>query len=289
MLQKISAVILTCTMFMATSLGSVPANDATTTSEAYIPSECIIQTAVPDKQQLEIKQIYIQVPVEANLEGNLLTYTETTDYTELHSLLEECESRKDNASKMAEAARNCGYPEDHPIIQLAKEEWHTANDLAQRYAYDMKNAKYAQAWEEYPVATEVWLYLTNAMGYNEYVAAGIIGNMMIECGGFTLNLDWSAVNKYSGCYGLCQWHPRYHQEVQGGDLKVQLEYMYTSFPALISRYAYTYQQNFTYDKFLRLVDAREAAKAFCIIYERPGGYDARRGECAVKAYDYFVK
>lgn len=289
MLQKISAAILTCTMFIATSLGSGAANDATTTSEAYIPSEHIIQTVAPDQQQLEIQQIYIQVPVEANLEGNLLTYVETTDYAELCSLLEECESRKDNALKMADAARNCGYPEDHPIIQLAKKEWHTADDLAQQYAYDIKNAKYAQAWEEYPVATEVWLYLTNAMGYNEYVAAGIIGNMMVECGGLTLDLDWFAVNKYSGCYGLCQWHPRYHQEVQGGDLKAQLEYMYTSFPALISRYAYTYQQNFTYEKFLKLTDVREAAKAFCIIYERPGGYNTRRGECAAKAYDYFVK
>lgn len=65
--------------------------------------------------------------------------------------------------------------------------------------------------------------------------------------------------------------------------------MYTSFPTVISRYAYTYKQNFTYEQFLKLVDVREAAEAFCIIYERPGGYDTRRGECAAKAYDYFVK
>ena len=289
MLQKISAVVLICAMFMATGIGSAPVNETTTTSEAYIPSEHIIQTAIPDEQQLAVQQIYIQVPNEINLEGNLLIYIETTDYMELRSLLEECESRKNSASQMANAARDCGYPEDHPIIQLAQKEWHTADRLAQRYAYDMKNLKYAQAWEDYPVATEVWLYLTNTMGYNNYVAAGIMGNMMIECGGLTLDLDWTAVNKYSRCYGLCQWHPRYHPDVQGGNLQNQLDYMYTSFPAVISRYAYTYKQNFTYEQFLKLVDVREAAKAFCIIYERPGGYDARRGECAAKAYDYFVK
>lgn len=289
MLQKISAVVLICAMFMATGIGSAPVNETTTTSEAYIPSEHIIQTAIPDEQQLAVQQIYIQVPNEINLEGNLLIYIETTDYMELRSLLEECESRKNSASQMANAARDCGYPEDHPIIQLAQKEWHIADRLAQRYAYDMKNLKYAQAWEDYPVATEVWLYLTNTMGYNNYVAAGIMGNMMIECGGLTLDLDWTVVNKYSRCYGLCQWHPRYHPDVQGGNLQNQLDYMYTSFPAVISRYAYTYKQNFTYEQFLKLVDVREVAKAFCIIYERPGGYDARRGECAAKAYDYFVK
>lgn len=287
MLQKISATILTCTMFMATNLGPVPANDVTTTSEAYIPSETIVQTAIADQPRPIVERIIIKIPTE--LKGNLLSYTETDNFLSLIQLRDECELRKLNASQMAEAARNCGYPEDHPIIRLAQEEWHNANNLAIIYTKKIDATNLSNAWKEYPVATEVWLYLTDTMGYSNYVAAGIIGNMMAECGGLTLNLDWTMINAFSECYGLCQWHPRYHQSVQGANLQEQLAYTYTSFPEILSRYASLYQQGFSYDKFLAMTDVREIAKAFCLIYERPGGYDVRRGECAAKAYDYFVK
>ena len=39
-------------------------------------------------------------------------------------------------------------------------------------------------------AQQVWTYL-KSYGYSDSVAAGIIGNMMRECGGDTLNLDWN--------------------------------------------------------------------------------------------------
>lgn len=286
MLQKISAVVLSC-VISATGWGILSANDNSTTSEAYIPSENIMQIATIDEPLQPVEQIIIEVPVE--LQGNLLSYIKTDDYFYLQSLIEECESRKTYASQMADSARNCGYPEDHPIILLAKDEWYAADQLSLTYRSELKKVKFAQAWEEYPIATEVWLYLTNAMGYSNYVAAGIMGNMMVECGGFSLNLDWTAINAYSKCYGICQWHPKYHKEVQGANLKAQLDYAAESFPKLLSRYASSYKEDFSYKEFLQMTDVREIAKAFCLIYERPGGYDNRRGECAVKAYNYFVK
>lgn len=275
MLQKISVIAIAA---IATISFSWPAEAVSTASEAYIFSERD-ETLIYDEPK--------ETPVE--LTGNLLVYTKSDDFTELQQLLEESLQRQESAMKMADAARECGYPEDHPIIILAEQEWANAYELSLIYQAEIDATKLAKAWDEYPVATEVWLYLTNTMGYSDYVAAGIIGNMMAECGGLTLNLDWTATNRYSNCYGLCQWHPKYHQEVQGANLQKQLEYMSYSFPATLDQCAFEYQKGFTYKDFLDLTSASEAAEAFCIIYERPGTYDPYRGELANKAYSYFVK
>ena len=55
------------------------------------------------------------------------------------------------------------------------------------------------------IASQVWTHLKN-YGYSDSVAAGIIGNMMRECGGDTLDLDWDIVGHYNGdeYYGLCR-------------------------------------------------------------------------------------
>ena len=167
---------------------------------------------------------------------------------------------------------------------VLRPEQNRLTELIERYRWDHRML-------EYPVATQVWLFLTNEMGYSEFVAAGIIGNMMAECGGQTLKLDWTAVNKKSGCYGLCQWHPKYHKEVQGGNLAAQLNYMKTSIPKGMSQQwaLNAYRKGFTYEEFLALQDPAEAAYAFCVIYERPGpgSYEKRR-ENALKAYEYFA-
>lgn len=57
------------------------------------------------------------------------------------------------------------------------------------------------------VAEQIWNFFINDMGYSEPVAAGIMGNIMRECGGDTLSgLDPSAQNSYgNGHYGIIQW------------------------------------------------------------------------------------
>lgn len=144
--------------------------------------------------------------------------------------------------------------------------------------------------EEYPVATKVWLFLKEELGYSDYVCAGIVGNMMTECGGQTLKLDWTALNKRSNCYGLCQWHPKYFPELQGADLETQLEFMKASFPSILSKYmGRRYQKGFTYEDFLNLEDPKLVAYIFCAVYENPGpGAHTRRQENAMKAYEYFT-
>lgn len=153
---------------------------------------------------------------------------------------------------------------------------------------EIEAAKWAERAEEYPTATSVWLYLTEEMGCNDYVAAGIMGNMMAECGGQTLKLNWKAKNS-SGHYGLCQWSPG-HTAVKGANLQEQLDFMAKSFPKAIDQWgSICYKKGFDYEDFMAMEDARKAAYAFCVIYERPGpgSYEQRRDN-AEKAYKYFT-
>ena len=151
---------------------------------------------------------------------------------------------------------------------------------------EIEENKWAKRMEEFPIATTVWLYLTKEMNYNPYVAAGIIGNMMAECGGQTLHLKWWSCNS-TGHYGLCQWSPGY--AMQGTTLEQQLEFMSISFPKDMPRWSWLYEEGFTYEDFLNMTDAYEAAVAFCVIYERPGTPNVeRRGKNALVVLEYFT-
>ena len=46
-------------------------------------------------------------------------------------------------------------------------------------------------------ADQVWNFLANK-GFSDGVNAGIIGNMMRECGGDTLDLKWNMYGSYQG-------------------------------------------------------------------------------------------
>ena len=129
-------------------------------------------------------------------------FVDTRDLKELRTLMEGCKANMTAAHDMAEAARALGYEESHDVIELASEEWERANELYMRYKeiYDEENAIWVVRAEEYPVATYVWQFLDDA-GYNDDVIAGIIGNMMVECGGHTLALK-PYIYSADGHYGL---------------------------------------------------------------------------------------
>lgn len=151
-----------------------------------------------------------------------------------------------------------------------------------------KAEKWAIKEAEYPVAAAAWKHMKENMGYSDAVAAGILGNMMAECGGQTLNLDWDARNA-SGHYGLCQWSGGY-RSVQNASLEEQLNFMSESFPDAIDTWGpICYKSGFKYEDFLAMDDASEVAYAFCVIYERPGpgSYSQRRAN-AKKALEYFT-
>ena len=141
-------------------------------------------------------------------------------------------------------------------------------------------------------ANQVWTYL-KSYGYSDSVAAGIIGNMMRECGGDTLDLDWDVVGHFNGdeFYGLCQWCLRYTpSNFKGATIKEQCEYLRKTIESEFAAYGGNYN-GITYQQFLK-ADTRTAAIAFERVYERCGDYsfeDARRADNAEKAYRKFHK
>lgn len=124
------------------------------------------------------------------------------------------------AHDMAEAARKLGFNEDHIIVKIAKTIYEEAyiSYCKNKNNYDIIKEKWNIKELEYPIASKVWLTLVEA-GYNDQVIAGIIGNMMVECGGQTLNLKPTAKTSYY--YGVCQWS-RSYSEVWDINLEYQL-------------------------------------------------------------------
>jgi hypothetical protein len=83
-----------------------------------------------------------------------------------------------------------------------------------------------EKYDEYPYATYIWLFLTRGAGYSDIVAAGILGNIMAEVGGGTLNIRyWLYGNGDPNYYGMCQWHNNWYPEVAGTDLIFQCDFL----------------------------------------------------------------
>lgn len=128
--------------------------------------------------------------------------------------------------------------------------------------------------EEYPIARKVW-DIMKSYGWSDIICAGIMGNMMRECGGDTLKLRWNAVNRSGNHYGLCQWSKRYYSEIWGGSIEEQMEYLKNSLDL---------------GMFNKCKTPSEAAFIFSKYYERPAQTDpsGKRRSNAEKAYKYFV-
>lgn len=161
----------------------------------------------------------------------------------------------------------------------------------QEAAYKLQQAKNKEAkhYSEYYAASYVWYFLKNC-GFNDYVCAGILGNMMVECGGWTLNLHYSIYDASGNYYGLCQWVNTWCAEVHGQSLDGQLRYLVRTMKPEISQFAYKYYSGFSYSKFCNLQNERDAALAFAQCYEKcKGNTYTLRQDCATIALRYFTK
>ena len=141
--------------------------------------------------------------------------------------------------------------------------------------------------DKYFYAREIWEYLRYEMGLNKYCAAGIMGNIMTECGGQTLNIQPYITNS-SGHYGICQWNLRYFPEVRGKSLHGQLEFLNSTIRWIMNDFGDRYYDGFNYNKFIEITDERVAAKAFAYAYEgSPKPCSQRRLDHATTALNYF--
>ena len=151
-------------------------------------------------------------------------------------------------------------------------------EIVDLYSEDI--AEWNEKVEEYPIACEIWLYLTEEMNLEEIQAAAIIGNMMVEAGGYSLHIDPYAYD--AGFYGVCQWSTSYHYRANGLDLQGQLNYLNET---LEDEFRYG---SASYSQFINATNVRDASVYFAKGYERCADPYGRQST-AERAYSYFVE
>lgn len=141
---------------------------------------------------------------------------------------------------------------------------------------------------EYPNATYIWNYFKDA-GYSDEVVAGIIGNAMVEVGGWegniaTMNLD--VTNNGKTYYGTWQWNKRLYPDVVGLNIEDQCEFLLNTIEYEFDNYGKC--SGHSYNSFLNIDNPSSAALAFAKTYERCSKNTySRRQRCAEVAYNYF--
>jgi hypothetical protein len=278
MVRKVITLVLVIVLFTGFIYYPTPKAEAITvqTSEVYIPSETL--------EIIENETIV--------LESSSIEYVDTNDKEQLSNLIAEMEQRKTEAHNLAEAARALGYEEEHPIIVLAQKEWQIAytykKDYVNKYNEIVQQEKNERDkyYTEYPSAATIWFYLKD-LGYNDYVCAGILGNIMAEVGGNTLYIQYWLTGS-GGYYGMCQWSKGY-SKVWGSDLNGQCDFLASTIKYEMDTFGYAYASGFNYNSFLALTSEKDAAKAFAKCYERCGSssYSIRQNNATI-AYNYFT-
>jgi hypothetical protein len=148
--------------------------------------------------------------------------------------------------------------------------------------------QYTKWEEEYYFATKVFEYFMQR-GFTKEATCAIIGNMMIETSGGTLDLKPDIYSASGNYYGLCQWSLRYYPETEGLTFRHQLNYLFSTMPWEFNTFGWLYEDDFNYEDFIKMTDVKEAALAFAKGYERCGqaSYGLRQ-KAAEKAYNYFT-
>jgi hypothetical protein len=298
MKQKIIGIILIVVIFASTlsliACAAVPAIDSTspvaTFSEDYIPSET---TTFPvDTEPTEATEPEEVVII---LDTVVFKRVEPTTYDEASSLLKEAIARQELTETIYQGFLTLGYADDHPAVVMAKTDIENAKIEIEYYQEQFAIWEEKHKWEvrasEYSIATKVWLYMKNELGYSDIVCAGIMGNMMAECGGcWTSDLDWD-VHSSSG-FGMIQWL---------GGRKKQLFSIYGENPSIEDQLNFMHDELYgtdgvtwqvsqaQLDKIMNASSPEECAFAFAIYFERCGeGHRAPRRGYAKRAYEYFV-
>ena len=132
----------------------------------------------------------------------------------------------------------------------------------------------------YDQARMVWNYLRD-IGLNKYVCAGILGNIMAEVGGQTLDISqWPKYSK-NYYYGICQWSSGRKKRLLndfGTTLEDQIRFLSVELFEVIPKD----------NSFYNMQDEKEAALYFAKYYERCSSkYYSVRQKNATKALNYF--
>lgn len=159
--------------------------------------------------------------------------------------------------------------------------------VIEKYNYDEE--KITDLWKHNPkceynvksltLQDYIWQFLTDEMGLSDECAAGIFGNMMVECGGRSSNLQPYIYSPGGYYYGLCQWGTTgHHSSVSGVGLEDQLLYLQASISSEMGERNYT--------RFCNASTPEEAANIFGQWYERCREPYGRQNEARL-AYERF--
>ena len=171
------------------------------------------------------------------------------------------------------------------VLQMRQE----VNRLCSIISFTEADVRHYTIWEtEHYYAAKGFEFLKQA-GYSDVVACGIIGNMMVETSGGTLNLKPTVYNPSGGFYGLCQWSLYYYPEARDLDMYGQLNLLMNTIEKEFKNFGSCYRRGFAYEDFLTMEDPADAALAFAKVYERCGsGSYGLRQRAAMTAYKYFT-
>ena len=208
----------------------------------------------------------------------------TNSKNKLIKLMDKCKKKKAKLKKSYPDKSSINYDKYKKIID--KELINITNIYNEYKAQYKEIIHFEKCAEAYPTATKIWKYLRKC-GYNNYVCAGIMGNIMAECGDQSFEIQ--AMLYDHGYYGICQWSRRWYPDVQGQDLNYQLKFLSKTIKSEFNNYGSRYYRGFNYKAFCGLQDEQSAALAFAKCYERcASAYYAIRGTNATKAYKYFA-
>lgn len=262
----------------------MPTEPVATISEAYIPSESsepVLETE-PEEEIIILENVEVE-------------RVEPTTLDKANTALEDAIFRRDTTKSVYEGLLLLGYDTEHPAVVMAKTDLENAEADVEYYTEQQLIRQEEENWrvraEEYPVATQAWLYMKNELGFSDVVCAGIMGNMMAECGGcWTSDLDWD-VHSSSG-FGMIQWL---------GGRKQQLFSIYGSNPSVENQLDFVKDELYgtngvtkqvtdsQLDKIINAETPEDCAYAFACYYERCGeGHRWVRRDYARRAYEYFV-
>jgi uncharacterized coiled-coil protein SlyX len=204
--------------------------------------------------------------------------------TELDSLSTKNEELETKASAQEETLANNEKVllEKYAQIEKLEKEVEELKKTAQKKP--VSSTPSFKADGNYNQATQVWNGL-KAIGLNDYVCAGIMGNIMAEVGGQTLDISrWSQYSSTTnGYYGICQWAGGRKQRLLndfGTTLEAQIKFLSVELFEVIPKG----------NSFYNMQDEKEAALYFARYYERcgSGSYNVRKTN-ATKALKYFTE
>ena len=251
-----------------------------------IKKESIISKEEETKKALEEKKFVVETEKRT-----------IKSYKEIAS--EIIQGKYGNGEQREKALINLGYDEEsrkeiQNIVDI-KISQSKVNSSKTTEVKNVKNNKTAtvnkkKTIERVPI-TKVASIVWNCMkkyGWNDIVCAGIMGNLMAEVGGQTLNLNY---NSSGGCgYGLCQW--------TSGRRNLLLS-MYGSAPTIEEQVEYIYKEltgkgvrrqvsEQVYQSLLNASSPEECALIFAHKFERCGAAFVARQKNARKAYNTFA-